>query len=359
MTVSSSPSTLETSNDAWTVAELANDPSWARSLTGEHHAELKDALRQLKEGRFADGLSDFPPAREEVSLPVLGPLLATVQKELEEGFGVCLLKDFPLDVSEADSCLMFAAMLSHVGVAQPQTIFGEILQPVQDEGQAKLDERRGSKHNLGLPIHNDGCDVVGFLCRRTPLSGGHTILVSIAAVHNDMLENHPEALAVLYQPFHHAWQDYLFPDGRNTEGTDLPRTWEGPIFSTEKGRFCARFSRFYIDRAQTFPGVPKMTPQQIEALDLLDAYLADEKNWQYRRDFEPGDVLLLNNHIVLHSRTEFVNGEALEDRRQLYRSWLAVPNSRPLSESMRCFFGNVEAGAARRGGVKEEFMLQR
>lgn len=101
-----------------------------------------------------------------------------------------------------------------------------------------------------------------------------------------------------------------------------------------------------------------MSSAQIDALDLLDSYLADEKKWQYRRDFEPGDVMLLNNHIVFHSRTEFVNGEEIEDQRQLYRAWLSMPNSRPLADSMECFFGNVEAGAKRRGGVKEEFMLK-
>jgi hypothetical protein len=217
-------------------------------------------------------------------------------------------------------------------------------------------DQGGSKHNLGLPIHNDGCDVVGFLCRRTPLSGGETILVSAAAIHNELLAKHPDALALLYQPLHNAWQDYMFPDGRNAEGTGLPRTWDAPVFSVAGGRLCARYSRFYIDRAQPFAGVPKLSPAQIDALDRLDRYLGDAQRWQYRRYFEPGDLLLLNNHVVFHSRTRFVNGNELASRRQLIRAWLAVPNSRPLATSMASFFGDTTAGARRRGGVKDDFM---
>lgn len=347
---------LQASGEGWTVSELADDASWIVSLTGVHQDELKTALIKLKGKPFDEKVQ---PTKEQFALPTLAKLLGDAQNDVEKGYGVRLFKNFPLDQSEEDCRLMFSGLLSHIGVSQPQTIFGEILQPVQDEGQAKLDEGRGSKHNLGLPIHNDGCDVVGFLCRRTPLSGGHTILNSAAAIHDALLESHPQVLEILYQPFHKAWQDYMFPGGRNTKDTDLSRTWEAPIFSMTNGLLCTRYSRFYIDRAQSFSGILEMSSEQVAALDTLDGYLADENNWQYRRDFEPGDVMLLNNHIVFHSRTEFVNGEALENCRQLYRAWLSMPNSRALAASMKCFFGNVEAGAGRRGGVKEEFMLKK
>ncbi len=312
----------------------------------------------MKEANHGENIENVQPSKEEFPLPTLGILLAKAHNDLENGYGVRLFKNFPMDISENDHRLMFSGLLSYIGISQPQTVYGEILQPVQDEGQAKLDERRGSKHNLGLPIHTDGCDVVGFLCRRTPLSGGHTILVSASAIHNELLNSHPQVLKILYQPFHQAWQDYMYPGGKNTENTELPRTWKAPVFSMQQGKLCTRYSRFYIDRAQDFPGIPQMSSEQIDALDTLDGLLADEEKWQYQRDFEPGDVLLLNNHIVLHSRTEFVNGDKLEDCRQLYRAWLSMPNSRPLAKSMACFFGNVEAGAKRRGGVKDEFMLK-
>lgn len=346
----------------WRPAQLREDHGWTITLGVEHVRELREALgifracattrkrrEEVQAGRLLPWAASFP-------LPTLGPALVQAQHQLEHGRGVYLIRNFPLDCSEEDARLMYGGLLSYIGSAQPQTVQGELLQPVQDEGQAQLDERRGSKHNLGLPIHNDGCDVVGFLCRRTPASGGTTILVSAASVHNTLLREEPDLLRLLYGSFHSAWQDYMFPAYRNAAGTGLPRTWAAPIFSELEGHLCCRYSRFYIDRAQEYPDVPRLNGNQLAALDALDELLQDEDRFQYRRDFERGDVLLLNNHVVLHSRTQFVDGDTEDQCRQVYRAWMAVPNSRPLSPSLACFFGSCEAGVPR-GGVKREFLL--
>ncbi|OOZ47553.1 hypothetical protein BOW39_12970 [Solemya velum gill symbiont] len=346
---------------AWTVSQLEEDTSWIHVLSEPHQNELKNALLQFKESVATNGLAQkvregtLLPSKDNFILPTLGPLLEQAQLDLEEGCGVVLFQNFPLDCSEDDSRLMYGGMLSYIGTPQPQTVMGELLQPIQDEGQANLYERRGSKHHLGLPVHNDGCDVVGFLCRRTPLSGGETILASAVAIHNEMLRTCPDQLTILYQDFANAWQDYMYPEGRNTEATTLPRTWSAPVFSERDGEICCRYSRFYTDRAQNFPGVAQMSESQIDALDTFDRYINDKESWQYRRHFQEGDVMFVNNHVLLHSRTEFINGEELHNQRQLYRAWMAVPNSRPLAESMKVFFGNVEPGS-QRGGVKKEFM---
>ncbi len=348
------------SHEGWSPKELMSDSSWQVKLTSADADELKSALVRYKlthpaiNGKFA-----VPLDSEQFPLPGLEALLARVQHDLEYGRGVFLLENFPLDCSEEDSRLMFGGLLAHVGWLQPQTIRGEYLQPVQDEGQARLHERRGSKHNLGLPVHNDGCDVVGFLCRRRAAIGGDTILVSAASVHDQMLNERPDALLELYGNFHNAWQDYMFPDGLNIEGTGRSRTWEAPIFSMTERKLCVRYSRFYIDRAQGYTEVPQLTPVKLAALDAFDEYLYNAEQWQYRRQFEPGDVLLVNNHIVFHTRTAFEDGLEQHQKRQLYRAWMAMPNSRPISPELADFFGNFAAGSRRRCCVKDEFMLKR
>jgi hypothetical protein len=100
-----------------------------------------------------------------------------------------------------------------------------------------------------------------------------------------------------------------------------------------------------------------MTESQLAALNTFDEYLYNAEQWQYRRQFQPGDVLLLNNHIVFHTRTAFEDGEDENKRRQLYRVWMAMPNSRPITEDLMDFFGNVAPGSKRRCCVKDEFML--
>ena len=66
--------------------------------------------------------------------------------------------------------------------------------------------------------------------------------------------------------------------------------------------------------------------------------------------FEPGDIQLLNNHLIYHARTRYDDYDEPEKKRLLLRLWLAVPGSRPLPAGYELVFGNIEAGAVR-GGV--------
>ena len=56
---------------------------------------------------------------------------------------------------------------------------------------------------------------------------------------------------------------------------------------------------------------------------------------------EPGDIQLANNHLVLHSRTSFVDHNDIHQRRKLLRLWLKMSNARtpPASFPGRNGFG--------------------
>lgn len=45
---------------------------------------------------------------------------------------------------------------------------------------------------------------------------------------------------------------------------------------------------------------------------------------------EPGDLLMLNNYTVLHSRTDFEDHEDPASTRLLYRLWISIPDFRTL-----------------------------
>jgi redox-sensitive bicupin YhaK (pirin superfamily) len=66
---------------------------------------------------------------------------------------------------------------------------------------------------------------------------------------------------------------------------------------------------------------------------------------------ERGDLQLLNNYVILHSRTNFEDHEEPERRRHLLRLWLAIPASQPLPPEWREYYGDVRPGAVR-GGVR-------
>jgi hypothetical protein len=41
------------------------------------------------------------------------------------------------------------------------------------------------------------------------------------------------------------------------------------VFAIEEGHFTTQYSRTFVESAPSVPGVPPLSPQQVEALDLL------------------------------------------------------------------------------------------
>ena len=66
-------------------------------------------------------------------------------------------------------------------------------------------------------------------------------------------------------------------------------------------------------------------------------------------DLERGDIQLLNNHTMLHNRSEYKEYEEPEKRRHLLRMWLAPDNERELPEQYEDYFGGTKVG--HRGGI--------
>jgi hypothetical protein len=66
--------------------------------------------------------------------------------------------------------------------------------------------------------------------------------------------------------------------------------------------------------------------------------------------FRPGDVQIINNNVVLHSRTAFVDHQDVGGRRLLLRVWTSHRSSRPLPKAFGDLYGLVDAGVYR-GGV--------
>ena len=88
------------------------------------------------------------------------------------------------------------------------------------------------------------------------------------------------------------------------------------------------FENSYIESAQRFDDVPRMSEQQREALDLFRS-IPDEPGMALEFTLEPGDVLFASNHVTLHWRTAFTD-ESQQAPRHMLRLWLTVPNGRAL-----------------------------
>jgi hypothetical protein len=342
---------------AWDAQTLERDKSWVLELSSAHREEILAALRVFKSWAHDRGLTAqwlhgyMAPPRESFPLPTLAPLLADVQQNLEQGYGLALVRGFPTTgLSLRELHLLHAGFSSHVGTPRPQTVFGELVQDLRDMGQAALIERRGSKHNRGLPFHNDPCDVVSFLCIQPSASGGVGQYMSSVALHNALLAAAPEHVATLYEDLVHAYQEYLFVrTGTNDAWLPKERYYRMPTFSAAQGKFACKYSRFYIDQAQENPNVPRLTAAQQAALGALEAEMQDPK-WQLQVPYRAGDAVFINNYVCFHARTPF--SDSAEQRRHMLRIWLAMPNSRELSPkwAQHVFYQRVDGGSLR-GGV--------
>jgi hypothetical protein len=192
-----------------------------------------------------------------------------------------------------------------------------------------------------LEYHTDSCDIVGLLCLKPAKAGGESFIVSSMTLYNEVCRRRPDLVPALFQPY---------PTDRRGEVPEGMQPWfDMPIFHWHAGRLSCIYVRQYIESAQrNFPQAARLTPQQIEAMDLLDA-LSNEPDIHLSMAFQPGDMQFLHNHVILHSRNDFENWPEPERHRHLLRLWLAPAQGRPLPEVFAPRYGSVTPGA--RGGI--------
>ena len=133
------------------------------------------------------------------------------------------------------------------------------------------------------------------------------------------------------------------------EGARDDRVFPMAVFArAADGSFTSQYSRTYISQAQEVVEVPRLTPMQIEAMDLIHA-LGEEVC--LRAPFEVGDMQFLNQHVTYHGRTQFTDDAASGARRVLLRIWLAAPFTRMLPAGHAVQWGDTRAGALRGGAL--------
>jgi hypothetical protein len=322
----------------WRAAQIAASDEWVHPFTPAELAEIDAALRHAQSlGRTISEVkaSDFP-------LPTVSALFARGRERLEEGCGMQLYRGIDVSrYSKQELRLMYWAFGVHLGTPVSQSMHGDVLGDVRDQG-TQLDgpNGRGYTTNRQLGCHTDSCDVVGLFVLRTAKSGGASKLASSVAVHNEMLRLRPDLQEIMYQPFWWSWQ------GQEPEGA--PPVYPQPVFTEWRGKFSCRYVRTHINSAQRYDDVPRLTPQQLEALDLFSALSVSEE-FSYSMMFEPGDIQLLNNHVTLHARSEFEDFDEPDRKRHLLRMWMSVPNSRELNPQLGYIYRNLSGGTVRGG----------
>jgi hypothetical protein len=335
----------------WYGKELNESAAWIRVLTDAHRAEIDAALSCVKR-------SGAPPCgfdRDDFPLPATRLLLDEISDELENGLGAVRLRGLPVErYSDDDLRRIFWGIGRHLGTAVYQNARGEIMGEVRDETklaektytptkQGEIASARARSRSTGpLRWHTDRCDVIALLCVRNARAGGISKLTSIVTIWNEMLRRRPDLLSLLTE-------DYWRARPEDEDGLTPMRAFALPVFGVLNGKLTCQYSRTYVEQAQAFPEVPRLTAAQDEALDLL-AEIAEDVCLYCA--FEPGDIQLMNNHVIFHGRTAYEDDSDTGQERLLLRLWLSMPNSRRLPEGFERFWGSIDPGALRGGVVQ-------
>jgi hypothetical protein len=323
---------------AWRAADFAQDRGWIITWSDADLIELQAALQHARRlGMTADTVT-----RDGFPLPTLSPRLAALRRELEYGRGFTLLRGIRLDsYDDADAGLLFRGIGCHFGEVVAQNAKGDVLGHVRDLGYDDYRGRsdvRGYQTRARLEFHTDVVDIVGLMCLRAAREGGHSLIVSSATVHNEMLRENPQLLGLLYGNF-------LF-DRRGEELEGETSYFISPVYSLFQGYLSCRPAVIeYIYSAEPKTRIPLSAAQRV-ALETFIGH-ALRPDLQLGMDLEPGDIQLLNNSVILHARTGFVDHEEPARRRHLLRLWLNVENGRPVDLFAYPYRRGVPTGRAR------------
>ncbi|GBF87480.1 taurine catabolism dioxygenase [Raphidocelis subcapitata] len=337
------PFTLLEGPGTWYVKDFKGPGDWVTQLTPEHVAELEAAVQGVLRAGLDIEKAPRSITKDHFPLPTLGPLLEALRDEVRDGRGFAVIRGFPVDrLSRRETVIGFWGIGLYWGKALSNNKKGHLIGHIKDIGHdpASPLTRLYATHEA-QPYHNDAADLVSLLCLKNARSGGLSSWSSSVSVHNEILKRRPDLARVLAG-------DWYF----DRKG-EVPPGKKGyfviPVFNYHKGYLSVNFSDNYYHLAQRHAEVPRLTPAQLEAIDLFNE-LARSDELRLDHLLEPGEIQLLSNHTQLHTRSAFEDVGDFDERRHLLRLWRAPPGDRPLPDAyLEPYGGSVEVG--NRGGI--------
>ena len=324
---------------AWFGAELAKKSDvWHYTLQSEEIDELISAANKFC--RTGVELGKISP--KNFVLNKFAPRLLALQEELKTGIGFTLISGLPVEeLAPEIYSTVFCGLGSYLGKARSQNAAGHLLGHVRDTGASAKDPSvRIYQTSARQTFHTDRSDAVGLLCIKAAKEGGDSLLASSVTAFNEVMLKSPHLARELMKPVAYDRRGEI-PPGQKPYMTI-------PVVNWYQGKLTCIYQREYIISAQRYEDAPKLTQSQIEAFDLLDEVLNDDKiNLKMR--LRPGDMQFVYNHSLLHDRTSFVDWLEPDKKRHLLRLWLSLPGDRELPPTFWQAYGNLDVGD--RGGV--------
>jgi hypothetical protein len=313
-------------------------------LTDAHLDEVDRALVHAESA--CNDVLDI--TRESFPLPMLGPALVDVARELIDGRGVVLIRGVPLErYGKARASSIYWGVGMHLGLPWPQNAKGHLLGDVTDQGRSAADPTsRGNEiGGIAFPFHSDGSDLVGLFCLDAGASGGASLVANAVAIHNELVRTEPELAVELYEPMPYDFR------GEQTPGA--PGWYTMPVFSRRGDRLFVRYIRPYIESSRRHDDAPRPTEAAREAMNRVDAMCADPR-FHVAMTMQPGDMQFVNNYHVLHARDAYADDRPAGRIRHLKRLWLETYILADDEKPERFRLGRTDGYWASQGRTKSE-----
>jgi hypothetical protein len=309
---------------AWRGADLQGSDDWIDVIRPAEQAELRASAAQLPD----DPARWTAFGRDELPLPALGPRIARMACELEDGRGFVLIRGLDVDMPETEIRRWYWVLGRHFGRMVAQNARGDLIGEVADRGgrYGADPHARGYTSNAEMRFHSDVADVVTLLCVRPAKSGGESSIVSTMTIYNHLLEEAPQILKTLYRGFRYYVR--LAETGDGAEAKGRVATVRDAMYVYCDGRLTGGIN------PQSIRSLPQVTGEglpddELQALDIVEE-LAERRGLALTLKMRAGDLLLVSNHMVLHKRTAFTDFEDPAAKRLLLRFWLNLHNGRRL-----------------------------
>lgn len=336
-----------TDKSAWMRSDVEQDRRWLFELKPAWVDEIDAAVRNLRRR----GLSLDTMTREDFPLPTLAvELNRRIWSELACGLGFNVMRGVPVErYSDAEVAMIVWGLGMHIGQGISQNAMGDKLGHVYNMGKDyEARNVRGYQTSHQLKFHTDLGDVLGLMCLRKARQGGLSSIASSSTVFNLLLKEHPEYLPVLFGGFEF--------DRRGEETPFQSEVSEKlPIYAESDGDVSMRYVRQAIKTARVKTGVP-FSALEMATLDGVDA-LASRADVRLDMMLEPGDMQWVNNHVIMHSRTEYEDWPEPGRERHMLRLWLKVHGFRKLDP--RQIDVDPRSGWSRRDGVMPKSLAAR
>jgi hypothetical protein len=297
---------------AWRARDLADRPGdWTGVL----------AATQIGEHERADESGRPQPMsqveRSNFPLPTLESEIDRWREQLATGLGLVLVRGLPVEAwGEEKSSFIYWGLGCHLGRPGVQNELGELLGHVRDTGESARDPNvRLYKTAARIAYHCDAADVVGLLCLRTAKRGGESRIASSVSVFNVLLAEHPDLAARLFDP--------VLLDVRSESETSGLRHFPVPPCRFAAGRLRTFYHSDYFRSVVRHDDVPPLDETLQRLYDTWESIAASPALY-YDMALEPGDIQLISNHTVVHSRTQYEDHAAPDRRRHLLRLWLSL-----------------------------------